>query len=202
MYSNQTPVAKKSKLVPKFMGTPVGGKRGLSKSKQSEVIISMNSAPPKETTQPKLASAYVTPEIFEPLPTVNKSAPKTPKTGLNPRSKLLKPLQDSMARNANLHTGFRDLNPEYTKYRHKRTKALADRWLNILSQDLRRQVKEKKRELFNKDMMVTSNLHKLTYTQIKNLSGTYRKDVIDITSLKDKKITHKVMTALNDNREL
>jgi hypothetical protein len=192
------PVAKNPKLAPKFMGE----RRGNSKSKQSEVILSMNSAPPKVTTQPKLASASATPEIIEPLPAMNKSAPKTPKAGLNPKSKLLMPLQDSMMRNANLHSGFRDLNPEYTKYRHKRTKAVADRWLNILSEDLRRQIKEKKRELFNKDMMVTSNLHKLTYTQIKNLSTTYRKDVIDITSVKNKKITHKVMNVLGDNREL
>lgn len=95
-------------------------------------------------------------------------------------------LQKTMHRNANLALGFVDLNPKYTEYRHERAKDLAGRWLKILSASLKQKIYDKKRENFNKKMQVTSNLHRMNYDQIKMLSSTYRKDVIDITRQKDK----------------
>ena len=129
---------------------------------------------------------------------MHKFTPKKLKAGLNPRANVLAPLQNTVARKANLHTGFRDLNPVYSKIRRDKTKATADQWLDAIKMNLRKRVYDEKRKMFNDELMLTKNQDRLTYTKIKNLSNTYRKDLSGIVNVKYKKLTGKVMNALGD----
>ena len=75
-----------------------------------------------------------------------------------------------------------------------------------LGEALVKMVKDKQRQIFYDRLMVTTNLHDMVLNGkgkvLQSLSDTYRGDLVKINNLKDEKIHKKVMTALNDNREL
>ena len=111
---------------------------------------------------------------------------------------------------ANIHTNFVDLNPRYSENRLRKhqeaVKVRAEIWMTQLGEALVKMVKDKQRQIFYDRLMVTTNLHDMVLNGkgkvLQSLSDTYRGDLVKINNLKDEKIHKKVMTALNDNREL